>query len=395
MRKFCGKEGLLIWRVEMKKSGLFLIFLASLLSFSLSAHSAIRYLFVLHNLGETNALTPVIDQLPKGSYAILALGKAAEKLQDHPCRVNISSSVEKIDVAERLTKADLHNIQKLLKKPSIVISGMASKAQAQILNTYKKGRVQKIIYYDNFDPLWSTHGIKEYLKPFYETLNAHEPYTLVVPGTSYEAGAKKLRKFSGSKVVALGQPSLETWEKIYEETDRVALRTSLSIAKGQRVILYAGGYDPQDVEQYKKDFETFVKGAAGLKDVRVLVTYHPKTDGAIEKETVQKFGNCSMTVIEKGTVPTPPLSTIADVVSCFKSTIGAQAAYMGKPVLYVANKYENFLIDARVALIATTPSDLQSSLETLLKGGAAKDFSESLGIPKNASVKMKEYLERV
>ena len=40
-------------------------------------------LFVLHSVGETNALVPVINQLPKGSYKILAFGPAFSKLKNN------------------------------------------------------------------------------------------------------------------------------------------------------------------------------------------------------------------------------------------------------------------------------------------------------------------------
>ncbi len=360
-----------------------------------STSSPAPLLFILHNLGETNALLPVIDKLPEDSYRILAFGKALEKLKSphaHEHLIKFHKSFEALEVNTPLSAEELIHLRRILKTPHVIVSGMASVAQAQVLNTYKPGSLKKVIYYDNFDPLWTCHGIKEYLKPFYETLRALEDYTLIIPGTSYIEGARTLEKFSASTILPLGQPSLETLEVLYIETDHGLLRQDLGISEDQPVILYAGGFDPQDIEQYRRDFETFVQGIGLLDNVTVLVTYHPKTDGSVERKIIQKYGFPSIRIIEKGAAPTPLLSTIATVVCCFKSTIGAQVAYMGKPVLYIADSYENFLINAGIAGLAKTPEEVTESIQKLLQNDnkLTKDFGESLGIPKNASEKIKE-----
>ena len=196
--------------------------------------------------------------------------------------------------------------------------------------------------------------------------------------------------------MALGQPSLESWEKIYAETDVKNLRMQLKIQDAQKVILYAGGFDPKDKDQYVEDLRAFIQAAASMENAVVLVTYHPKTDGSTEKAVVAEFNAPHIRIVPKGTYSTAVLSTLADVLVCFKSTVGAQAAYMGKPVLYIARNYENFLINAGVAGIATTSENIMKALKALLSGSSdKKSFSEVLGIPKNASQKIADYLKTV
>lgn len=345
------------------------LLIATLLSFQAFAKPI--YLFCLQNLGETNAMIPVLEKLPKKDYKILALGKAAEKLKEHPCMITSK-------------KARLH--------PKVVVSGMASAEQAEILNQYPDAFT--IAYYDNFDPIVSEDGtIKEYIRPFHKALKKVK--SVIVPGMVHIDGAKKLSKFSESEIKALGQPSLEGWNKLYAETDTSLLRKKLGVRSGESVIVYAGGFDPVDEEQYKKDLTAFVQASSMLKDTKVFITYHPKTDGKIERDIVKEFGSANVRVVLKEEkLSTATLSTIADAIACFKSTIGAQAAYMGKPVLYVASHYTNFLINYGVALQASTIPEIKEVLENMLhgKGKKSPSFQEALGIPKNASDKIAQYL---
>lgn len=66
---------------------------------------------------------------------------------------------------------------------------------------------------------------------------------------------------------------------------------------------------------------------------------------------------------------------------------------MGKPVLYIARHYENFLINVGVAEVATTSEHIQTSLDRMLSGASEKkSFLEVLGTSKNASQKIAGYL---
>lgn len=347
---------------------------------------AVDFLFVLHNLGETNALLPVIKKLPKDSYQILAFGKASETLKDNPHRISTEEFPElaTLDPRVSLDPSMISHIKAKVGLPRIIIVGMASIAQAQILNAFDKG-VKKVIFYDNFDPIWSpTTGPKEYILPFYKTLN-EGTYHLFVPGTSYEPTSRKLEKFSSASMYPLGQPSLESWEEVYAKTDLVKLKSELSVPSANRILLFAGGFDPVDETQYKEDLASFLKGATALDNVSILVTFHPKTDGSVERDLVSSLGGGKCQLIEKDRYSTTELSTIADVVVCFKSTVGAQAAYMGKSVLYIAQRYENFLIDSGIAALATDPDSITKSLSLLDSSETKPSFSGTLGIPKDAS----------
>jgi hypothetical protein len=364
----------------VKSSHLFGFIVAIL--FALSSW-ATDFLFVLHNLGETNGLKPVMQKLPEGSHEILAFGKAWDTLKDGPCTLKVADELQTLDPRASISDGALEALKPILRESKVVITGMASVGQAQILN---ETHGTKVIFYDNFDPMHSeATGIKEYIQPFYETLKEGR-FHLLVPGTAYEEGAKKLPKFSNATIHPLGQPSLESWEEIYARINYDNLKCALSLHAQNRVLLFAGGFDPVDETQYKEDLESFLKGAAVLDNVSVLVTFHPKTDGSIERDLVRRFCAEKACLIEKGTHTTAELSTIANVVVCFKSTVGAQAAYMEKPVLYVAQGYKNFLTEAGIALLATNTEEVTSKLAVLLTGKqSSASFTDTLGIPKDAS----------
>lgn len=355
-------------------------------------------LFVLHSVGETNALVPVINQLPKGSYKILAFGPAFSKLKNNPSTIHILAKYQRKGVKETINEEDLQQLKSLLGTPYVLVTGMASTVQAQIVNAFGE-KTKKVIFYDNFDPLWTTtQGIKEYIRPFYEALASGQPYHLIIPGTSYLESARHLDKFSSAIMAPLGQPSLEEWDAIYEKTDPIKLRKELNIPENHKVILYAGGFDPVDRDQYEENFIHFLKGATSFEGVSILVTYHPKTQGAIERMLVKSYGGSATRIIEKERgYSTAQLSTIADVVVCFKSTVGAQAAYMGKPVLYVAKKYENFLTKAGLALLETNSEGVRAAISTIFaeKGRMKFSFAETLGVPKEASKEIAKLLQNL
>ena len=362
-------------------------YLLALLVFFAHTSWAARYLFVLHSLGETNGLIPVMEKLDDKDYDILAFGKAFEKLKNHPRLIRLSSHM--LEVSERLPESVQCHLNTMKDKPKVVLVGMASRAQANVLDLFKSAH--RVVFYDNFD---SPHvHWQGYLQYFYGAFGGAD--VLLVPGKVHIEGAHKLKKFShdGFKVLALGQPSLESWDKIYAETNTKDLRSKLGIEAYRKVILYAGGFDPKDKGQYEEDLTHFIRAASFFDGVEVLVTYHPKTDGALEKNIVKKLNAPNIRVIEKGTFSTAVLSTIASVVVCFKSTVGAQAAYMGKPVLYIARGYENFLTQSGVAEL-DGGDRLLRILKKLLNSTASENtFCDVLGIPKNASQRIAKYLK--
>ncbi len=164
-----------------------------------------------------------------------------------------------------------------------------------------------------------------------------------------------------------------------------------------QVIVFAGGYD----DTYEQFFRVFAQATQKLDNNRtkVLVTYHPKTNGELEKRIIAEYGlKETVRVIEKGDFSTAELCTIASLLACHKSTVGMQALYAGIPVVYVAQKgqYTNFPIQQNLAHQAETSDEVAQVVQLILSNSNDNRASLSkLGIPTNASEKIANHLARL
>ncbi len=203
-------------------------------------------LFVVMDPGDTKALTPVMQRCDEKnlSYKILTLGNAMNALQGNVHQVDFkkieqSQPLKAIDWQREttLTPEELTQIA-MLTTPKVVVTGMASKAQAQVANYFKVQHQAKVVaIYDNFDPIQG----KDYVQPFLKTLQTVDAF--IIPATILRKGFEQLPQAKGAVIKALGQPALEAVDEIFSKTDPIQLKKALGINLKEKIVVFAGGYD--------------------------------------------------------------------------------------------------------------------------------------------------------
>lgn len=339
-------------------------------------------LFCPYDMGDANAIKKLAQELEKEELVlkILPLGKAEEVFEKSPhlIKTNFPNTVS--DREKILTSDQLAFIKNSI-KPKIVIAGMASAIQAQVLNLFKKEKAYTVAFYDNFD---SPEG-KEYIQPFLKKINQIDEYFL--PSQSTLSGFQSLDKTRHSKLSVLGQPVLEDWDEIFSNTNRDGLRKHLSMLPEDQLILFVGGYD----DTYKEYFRLFVRAMKAFKDnhsITILVTYHPKTDGSLERSIVEEEKADNVKVVDKHGPSTAVVATVANVLCCHKSSVGVLALYVGLPVIYVAKKGElnNFAIKQGLALEIDNATELVTAIKRILStSNTNQTQTKNIGIPKDST----------
>ena len=356
-------------------------------------------LFCVYDLGDTLPLEKVMSKLEKEkvSYKVMAIGKASEKLKSSTHLVSIEGfkSEETINwPRERLLSDQILKGLKKRYQPKVIIAGMAAAFQAQVLTYFKEQEAYTLAFYDNFDPVTT----KEYVQPFLQQVGTIDTYLIPAQATLKSFQAHEKTKIANLEVV--GQPVLEEWDEIFNTTDRAKLRKKIGLPDTAQVILFVGGYD----STYQEYFTRFVQGAKkleGQKDVKFLVTYHPKTDGSLEKKIVTEQKATNIQIIDKDGPSSTQLATLAKVLVCHKSGMGMQALYKGLLVMYVVKKdsYPNFALDQGLATQAETAEEVAETLKRLLAAvNKNRADVKNLGVPMNATseivAKIKEHLTK-
>lgn len=241
-------------------------------------------------------------------------------------------------------------------KPDLVIVGMVSRAQEQLARELKARGVRTVGFYDGFDPTTRASVVARV---------ASQVQTVWAPTATI---ARNLKALGISHVKVLGQPSVETWYRAAATVDGAEIYDRLQIPRDKKVLLFAGQYGAG----YAEIFAAFLRAASiGLElrpDLYLVISHHPKTDGQLELDAMQKLANPRI-IMMPSDMTTANVATISRAVVTWRSTVGAQAAFLGKPVLYFnfnRGDYTNDLIRGRVA-IAATPltfgADLRHALQ--------------------------------
>lgn len=322
------------------------------LCLALWAAKPVDVLFCAYDTGDSNAISRILPRLKEENltYSILAFGRGTDIFKDEKAFYKIKGgSLE--DRAQLLPQSQIEDIQEQF-QPKIVFSGMASVGQAQVLNAFPGSK--RVAFYDNFD---APEG-KEFIQPFIGHIGQINLY--MVPAQFLVPNFQRI--FNGIKVRAVGQPALEEWKDVFENTDRDQLKKDLKLETDQKVILFAGGVE----KTYPHYLKIFVSVVARHPEWKIFITYHPKTDGEAEREAVKEF-RASNTVVGNE-FKTNILATIADQLVCHKSSVCQQAFSVGVSCSYVAgDDYHNFLIDQKLVDRLDTEADLEAYLVEKIK----------------------------
>ncbi|MGI9283303.1 MAG: hypothetical protein ACR2PX_27235 [Endozoicomonas sp.] len=359
---------------------LFVSFYISITSSNALAAKNIDLLLVAYDQGESNAFKQLEKALKKQSinYRILSMGRAAEVFRKHPLNISISVHNAEQLLNNRETAWPSTALIELSQRvnPLIVYSGMASTAQAQILNHMKTHGSYTLAFYDNFDPIVS----KEYVQPFLNTVNTLNEFH--IPSIATRQSFNDLSFSPAPLYTVSGQPALEAWDEIYRQTDNHRVRLELSLNPQEPVVVFAGGYD----DTYEDYFRVFIEATRQIPSVTFLVTYHPKTNGAIEHRWITERGAGNVRLMEKSRNSTAVLTKLSVAVMVHKSSIGTMALYKGKPVIYIAEpEMDNFLIRKKLASLASSPEEVVRKFQSALATHDQFLSLESLGMPDKPS----------
>ncbi|MGN6669918.1 MAG: hypothetical protein ACTHJ4_00040 [Candidatus Nucleicultricaceae bacterium] len=352
--------------------------------------------FFLYDAGETKALEPILSLLKNQNKIVnvLAVGTAATLIKDQDilidlekdCGITTKITADNWKRDQKLNEAEVAKLKNCI-KPSVLVAGYNSAVQTQLLEALKPANTTTVVFYDSFNPPAACTSPD---KSECYALNAAEAADVLLVST-YEL-RDIFQKLSPQRCFAFGNPTLESWKKEIDQTDKNTLIDSLKINTSKPVILYVGGYG----DDYESSFNLFLDAVKDLKNYEILVTIHPKANGQFEQKEIDARSLSHIKIMPKN-IPTPSLASIATLVTTQRSTAGVQARFAGLPVIYLdvhPEKYTNFLIDANLVGHVSSPEAYIDEL-AIIKNQPRTDeepLGKKLGIPQNAAEKITEYL---
>lgn len=279
-------------------------------------------LFYMQDAGETYALLPVAERLKKdGADVVILTGGTATNLVGVTGE-SIGRFGLSIDASwERTRKADQALALSVIEafEPKVFVSGVAFEWEGQLYDACRKKGIKTIAFWDNF----SADGQDLYFTVA-RTVEKRAD-TLFVPSEQVAAGFADRPSLS-----VVGQPSLERWAHEAREIETAAVRKRLGIESGKKIAVFVGGYGAL----YEEAFSLLLRSLETVKDWTVLVQPHPKFAGKFESEYLAKQPSLPVRVL-KNEVSTIEAVAMADLVLCHQSTVGFQAMFLKKPVVYL------------------------------------------------------------
>lgn len=271
-------------------------------------------LFHLHDAGETNALVPVIQKLDV-DYLVVTSGISANLLESLP--------KEKLRPFTQYSQIE----------PKLVITGIASELQGEVLDFFNSRGVATWAYWDNFNP----NGESAYFKIAHSVAPRAE--ILLLPCETLRSA------FPNRPVRVVGHPTLD-------------------VDLPSKVILWIGGYGAD----YDEAYALFQSGMKQVENALVIVQHHPKTG-------------------VKNAFKLAEALKLVDIVVCHQSTVSFQALAAGKRVLHVIPEGQEFNslplqkgLAKKVSCVEDFAEALQEAMQTDVDG-----FFELMGIPENST----------
>jgi len=327
---------------------------------SLTAHRP-KVLIFVYDAGETLGLLPIAPLLesekidvrwaPLTPWSLRIIKQEAKSYVEPPPLDNLPH------IKDREAEGNIDFWLRVVatEKPDMVIVGLVSRIQGQLAQELRTQGIRTVGFYDAFDPTTRDTIVWKV---------ANQVDTVWVPT---ETIAHNLNDLGLRNLKVMGQPSLETWYRLARNVSSATLYARLQIPRGSQILLFAGQYG----DGYKEILEAFLQAAEielnRQKDLYLVLSYHPKTKGELEREAIQKYPHARLRMMPEG-MSTAELATVSSVVITWRSTVGIQAAFLGKPVVYFnfgLHDYTNNLIEKGLAF-ASTPSTFSATLHQAL-----------------------------
>lgn len=321
-----------------------------------------KVLVFVYDAGETLGLLPIASFLETKKIDVrwvpLTPWSARVIEQEHKSYVEPPTGLDHMPhIRDREAEVDIDFWSRLVveEKPDLVIVGLVSRVQEQLARQLRTLGIHTVGFYDAFDPTTRDTIVWRV---------AREVDTVWVPTETIE---RNLNDLGVKKVKVMGQPSLETWYRLAAKVKSATLYARLQIPPGKRILLFAGQYG----EGYADILDAFLRAAFielnRQDDLYLVLSYHPKTSGELEQAAIQKHSHPRLMLMPQGT-STAELATVSSAVITWRSTVGVQAAFLGKPVIYFnfnEHDYTNNLIEKGLAF-ASTPATLGTALHQAL-----------------------------
>lgn len=331
-------------------------------------------LFLCCDMGETNALIPVMHelQLQEVNFKVMTLGAAINKLKSEASlKDRVIEVAETVNTAQTRAKP-LEDVAAIIQdlQPTLVISGPASKAQEQLLEALPAKR--KIVYLDNFN-----YSI---VHPSFETVKGvagvAQKVICVTNIVKEQILAERIGSLKEKDIKPLGRPSLENWVRQVQEIDKPKVLEKIGFDGDEKIVTFIGGYGPRYDEginaAYASAMEVLKK--AGYQ---VHIQHHPN-------------------IVKEQPLTTTEAVGMADYIICYDSTVGFEALFADKKVIYLqpegVEPHDNIAIQKNLAERVKNNEELLRALEST--SGQTEDLYKTLGVEKKSTEAITGYILR-
>jgi hypothetical protein len=332
---------------------------------------------VVYDAGETLGLLPAADRLEEAGVQVAwvpltpwAAELLADKGQPGLPLPEVVAEMPHVRDRSASTSTSYWEQNFLRDSPGLVVLGMVSEGQGQIARRLREEGIPTRGFHDGFQPPAVGSVAASTMRAFGE---------IWVPTSRVQAGFSAL----GVETVVVGQPSLEAWRRASVEVEVEEIRLRQGVGRNHRMLLFAGQYGP-GYQELLRSFLGAVRGTMNQDSSLALVlSHHPRVDGSVERRALEDSSLPRASMAAEG-LSTMELAVAADVVLTWMSTVGTQAAFMGKQVVYFSPPatFETDLVELGAASLANestlapvlmgilrNPRDPEAIRDTLLAGG--------------------------
>ncbi len=334
-------------------------------------------LFIPEHAGETKDFIPVLEELKRQrkSFRILPLG-TAKTLIDRE-----TFSFEIIDIED----SKVERISELV-KAKMVVTGVATLRQKEILELYKNKGVKTFAYWDNPEPRGAA--------PYFQTaLKVQESAGFLLTPSKYVETAKEFSSRAPETKITVGKPSLEQWQK---EIRHIAIAETIKkahLSTMKPITTFVCTYG----ESYEKAFQLFVASVNKTPESQVIFQVHPASTGEFETKHCKEHLSPSIPYLVASSKSLSLLTmsesiAISDKVLTYNSSAGFQAFFAGKEVGFVVpetDPYTNSLIDTKAAMKISSEKDLAKFFQSKGNEDPEALFSQ-MGFPQNSTERFLE-----
>lgn len=284
------------------------------------------FTFVLHDAGETKALTPVMNRLEQTgvSYRILATGTARSLLgfNSHlaPLPQDIVTLSQQGNPQAYSAQQDLNNA---MSAPNIV-TGLVSPFQAQWASYFKAQGKRVIGYFDGLN--LSLDPLKNKATQFVGRLSE-----LMTP-TKDTAEGLKSQGFSSIPVSVVGQPGIEAAMATMAGSNPIQTKQQMGLNQQWPTFTFIGQHGPQ----FQAALRVFCETANTLPNANILLALHPSSTGIEEQQILAQYNTSgNIKVLPPQTIPTEHVVACSDIVIGRNSTMLFPARLMGKKTIVI------------------------------------------------------------